>query len=296
MPEALSSAPSAPTYSLGDFLEPTDTLGMYRGILSNEMNCDKVDTLEWSIAITSRLLLRRRNGRNARRPVLEQKLRRLLGRWRAGAGVALGFAAWRRDAARRRVDRLAAAFGRLVALCAATRVLAVARAAALRRAFGAVRECAAAAAAASARRDRLPPPPPLPGAASALRRWRAAATLDAKTLRQTEWLRCVGSLAVSRFEAARKRRALRRVRAAAAAGAALEIAALTHLHGAFWRIRRYWPRRTIMWHQRWITGRALRFASHSAILRLSTGSTSSTGLSLRSSRNLPFPALRNIRG
>ena len=99
--------------SVEDLLEPTDTLGMYRGILSNEMNCDKVDTLEWSIAITSRLLLRRRNGRNARRPVLEQKLRRLLGRWRAGAGVALGFAAWRRDAARRRVDRLAAAFGRL---------------------------------------------------------------------------------------------------------------------------------------------------------------------------------------
>ena len=107
---------SAPRMSVEDLLEPTETLGMYRGILSNEMNCDKVDTLEWSIAITSRLLLRRRNGRNARRPILEQKLRRLLGRWRAGAGVALGFAAWRRDAARRRVDRLAAAFGRLVAL------------------------------------------------------------------------------------------------------------------------------------------------------------------------------------
>ena len=44
--------------SVEDLLEPTDTLGMYRGILSNEMNCDKVDTLEWSIAITSRLLLR----------------------------------------------------------------------------------------------------------------------------------------------------------------------------------------------------------------------------------------------
>ena len=50
-------------------------------LMSDSTTYDKVAAIEWSIALTARLLIRHRAGLTLRRPQVEKRLRRILATW-----------------------------------------------------------------------------------------------------------------------------------------------------------------------------------------------------------------------
>ena len=64
----------------------------------DEASSDKVAAIEWSIALTSRLLIKHRSGLHLRRPQVERRLRRILALWLHPA-LSVSFA-WLRRCAR----------------------------------------------------------------------------------------------------------------------------------------------------------------------------------------------------
>ena len=63
--------------------------------MANLASAEHLASVEWSISLTSHLLLRSRAGLASRRPVLERRLRRFLAHWRGGGVLLTALFAWR---------------------------------------------------------------------------------------------------------------------------------------------------------------------------------------------------------